>query len=269
MGAYSKVVSVLRQIDTAHTFIGGTRADITSAWTFVDGERRQVFPSSDFYTQVYAKTDPGSYSETLSYGRYKIVISGGGGSGGADAYGETNGVTRWANPGDSGEEITVMLDVPYGETKTISGIIAQGGQPSKARGKQNDTSSQYATAGAGGTGYDNGKKGGAKYFPSTSGMIYVNDSFGVAGGAGGGSSSISIDGGTVQVAKGGNGGNARIKYTNYFDYPVSGGAGGSGGTTTGTGAAGGAKGHKWDGTATSGAGTDGYIKVYQSSIFPD
>ena len=85
MGVYSKVVSTARQIDTIHTFVEGVRKDITSGWVFIDGVRKQVFPSSEYYTEVYSKTDGGSYSESLSWGKYKIVISGAGGSGAAVA----------------------------------------------------------------------------------------------------------------------------------------------------------------------------------------
>lgn len=261
MGAYSKVVSVLRQIDTAHTFIGGTKADITSAWTFVNGEIKQVFPSSEYYTQIYTKTDAGAYSETLPYGRYKIVVSGAGGSGGASASTHETSY-NWAAAGSAGEETTIMLDVPFGTTKNVSGILGQGGRASYAYATKN--SLPTATLGAGGTGYASGGQG-TRDVDVNYISAQIADAGAAAGGAGGGSSSISIDSATPTVVKGGNGGSCRA----YLVSARTGGTGGSGGITTGTGAAGGAGRYTRLGGGYSTAGTDGYIRIYQSSIYPN
>lgn len=262
MGAYSKVVSVVRQIDTAHTFIGGTKADITSAWTFVNGERQQVFPSSEYYTQIYAKTDAGAYSETLPYGRYKIVISGAGGGGAAAEWNSAHG-TRYAENGWAGEELTIFVDVGFGATKTVSGVLGNGGGAAAVNAKHTN----YNYAGTGGTGYENGATGTItkKYTYGPQGQL--SGYFFTAGGGGGGSSSLEIDGTLNSVARGGNGGTACHANAGAWGY---GGAGGSGGTTGGTGATGGAAAAKYgDGQLYASAGTDGYIRIYLSSIYPN
>ena len=200
MPTYSKVVSVIRQIDTAHVFIGGTRKDITSGWTFVNGVRKQVFPSAENYTKIYENNTPGAYSTILSWGRYKIVLSGAGGSGGAGSATHSD-YRNWANNGSAGQEITVYVDVPSGETKTVSGTLGQGGRSSYAYARFPST--LIATAGDGGTGYANGTKGGTK----TGYGQEQSDRSAAAGGAGGGSSSVLVDGVLTSVANGGNGGN--------------------------------------------------------------
>ena len=263
MGAYSKIVSVLRQIDTAHTFIGGTKADITSAWVFVNGERQQVFPSSEVYTQIYAKTDAGAYSQALPYGRYKIVISGAGGSGCAVARSSQQNISiRTQDDGQAGQEQTIMLDVPYGQTKTVSGIIGQGGTASYARASD---SHNAATAGTGGTGVVNGANGERK----TGGISSLR--WGLASGAGGGASSLDVDNVETARVPGGDGGNVSIRVS-AADYRATfscvGGAGGIGNSTQ-NGASGGIHGRAYDGSVYSAAGTDGYIRIYQSSIYPN
>lgn len=265
MGVYSKIVSVLRQIDTAHTFIGGTKADITSAWVFVNGERQQVFPSSEVYTQIYAKTDAGAYSQALPYGRYKIVISGAGGSGCAASRNSTSRV--WFDireNGFAGEEKTIMLDVPFGETKTVSGIIGQGGTPSYARA---DDSHDSATAGTGGTGFANGGNGSAFHFRAMTEQSKWT-SVAMASGAGGGASSIDVDGVELACLPGGNGGSCKCYAIGTGSHTRTGGQGGIGGSAN-NGAAGGAYGYKYAGAVYSTAGTDGYIRIYQSSIYPN
>ena len=81
MGTYSKVVSVVKPIDAIRTFIGGTAKDITSAWVFINGVRKQVFQTTEKYTEIFSKTSSCSYSTSLGFGKYKIVISGAGGGG--------------------------------------------------------------------------------------------------------------------------------------------------------------------------------------------
>lgn len=260
MPTYSKVVSTLRQIDTIHTFIGGTRTDIDSAWVFVNGERKQVFPSSEYYTEVYAMTTGGAYSETLPYGKYKIVISGGGGAGAAIARaGDDDVKPQYNQDGFAGEEITVYLDVLYGETKTVSGTIGTGAAGSYVRCY--GVSDKSASVGAAGTGYGNGSVG------QTGTLSQYGSSGAMASGSAGGSSILYIDSELQGIAKGGNGGSCQVKFDSYYTY--AGGVGGSGGTTSGTGAAGGGHIQLWKTQGTSGAGSTGYIRIYKSSIFPN
>lgn len=255
MGVYSKVVSTPRQIDTIHTFVEGVRKDITSGWVFIDGVRKQVFPSTEYYTEVYSKTDGGSYSESLSWGKYKIVISGAGGGGAAATWNRAQG-TRYAENGHSGEEKVIYIDVLENDTLTVSGTIGKGGTGGKA-------TYSSATRGTGGTGYQSGSNGTAQFR-----TVLNTDYHGAtAGGGGGGSTSLEWNGTVQDVAAGGNGGNARQSYFSIWGY---GGTGGSGGTTTGTGATGGTGRSTYgESTLTGGTGTDGYIYIYKSNIYPE
>lgn len=263
MPTYSKVVSTLRQIDTIHTFIGGTRTDIDSAWVFVNGERKQVFPSAEQYTQVYEKTTGGAFSETLPYGKYKIVISGGGGAGAAVGRATSdNPKIQYNQDGFAGEEITVYLDVLYDETKTVSGTIGTGAAGSYV--KPNDYN-PTSSVGAVGTGYANGTAGQHQAERYSHNQSYAT--WAIASGSAGGSSSLYIDGNLNSIAKGGNGGSCQLRYGS--NKTCNGGVGGSGGTTSGTGAAGGGHIQLWNNAGTSGAGSTGYIHIYKSSIFPN
>lgn len=274
-GIYSKVVSTTRQIDSIHTFINGVRTDIKTGWVFVNGVRKQVFPSTETYTQVYSKTTGGNYSTTLGYGKYKIVISGGGGSGSSVALRKTGSVqSRTQYGGSAGELKTIMIDVPYGQTWSFSGTVGTGGKGSSTYA---GTSAHSQSAGAAGTGYANGTQGSTRYFMVSNypGSDFQDAGYGaMAGGSGGGSTSLFVNGVSNSVARGGNGGSASL--VNRYSIgsgteSVSGGTGGSGGISNGTGAAGGAASYGAGSSSgnTSGAGTNGYIRIYKSSIFPN
>ena len=272
MGVYSKIVSVPKQIDTIHTFIGGTKTDITSGWTFVNGVRKQVFPSTEYYTEVYSSTTAGSYSESLSWGKYKIVISGGGGSGSACIRESTQQETTTLQGGFAAQEKTVFVEVGNDETKTISGTIGAGGGGAyvymSASAAWGDTTTVTSSYGAGGAGYQNGNTPGNKYAVS---RPYAR-AWGAVGGSGGGSTSVLVDSVLLDVAAGGNGGTVTINDSGY--RTSAGGAGGNGGTTSGTGSAGGARGYWFAGSShsagsvTSTPGTDGYVRIYKSNIYP-
>lgn len=205
-------------------------------------------------------TTAGSYNTSLDWGKYKIVISGGGGAGGASASDHATS-RNWANNGSAGEELTIMITVPNGENKTISGIIASGAQPSYAYADKPNIPS--VARGAAGTGYANGGLGGQKTFydPSRPGM----DTSAAAGGSGGGSTSLEIDGVLNSVARGGNGGACNADQVS----AQSGGVGGSGGVGSGTGAAGGAGRYTRTGGGYSGAGKNGYVRIYKSNLYPE
>ena len=275
-GIYSKIVSTTRQIDSIHTFINGARTDIKTGWVFVNGVRKQVFPSAETYTQVYSKTTGGNYSTTLGYGRYKIVVSGGGGSGSSVAIRKTGSIqSRTQYGGSAGELKTIMIDVPYGQTWTFSGTVGTGGSGSHTYA---GTSAHSQSAGAAGTGYANGTQGSTRYFMVANypGVDSSDAGWGaMAGGSGGGSTSLFVNGVSNSVARGGNGGSASLYNAGPMGYvgtqSVSGGTGGSGGISNGTGAAGGAASYGAGSNSgnTSGAGTNGYIRIYKSSIFPN
>lgn len=265
MGTYSKIVSTVKPINSIRTFIGGVAKDITSAWTFVNGVRKQVFPTTETWTLVYSNYTPGSYSTSLGFGKYMIVVSGGGGSGAAVARNHTSYVTvNNIQSGTNAQSITTYLNVSFGVTKTISGTIGAGGSASYARA---DDGHDAATAGTGGTGYVSGGNGGAKSDRYNISLGNVC-SYGIASGAGGGSTSLLFDGVLNSVAAGGNGGSCKITAQNSGSHSRSGGIGGSGGAS-GSGAAGGAYNQIYAGSGYSGAGSNGYIQIYKSSIYPN
>lgn len=210
---------------------------------------------------VFEKTTSGAYSQSLGWGKYKIVFSGGGGSGGAGSATHSN-YQNWARDGAPGEESYIITRIGYGSTRVYSGIIGEGGKSSYAYARYSQAVDATATAGNAGSGYENGTKGGAK----TGKGEGLSDCSAAAGGAGGGSTSLQLgdSGGTI-FAEGGNGGQASADQIG----SVSAGVGGSGGTSSGTGAAGGAGAFGYKSAATSGAGTDGYIKIYKSNIYPN
>lgn len=209
-------------------------------------------------------TTAGSYSTSLDWGKYKIVISGGGGAGGASA--STHDTSRnWANAGSAGEELTIMVSVPNGENKTVSGIIASGGGTSYAYAhKTYSGGTVTATLGAIGTGYGNGTQGTRATYIVPQPTANSDCSAG-AGGSGGGSTSLEIDGILNSVARGGNGGACRADQIS----ARAGGTGGSGGISGGTGAAGGGGAYYRNGGGYSGAGSDGYVRVYKSNLYPE
>jgi hypothetical protein len=210
---------------------------------------------------VFEKNTSGAYSQSLGWGKYKIVFSGGGGSGGASSATHWN-YQDWANNGSAGEESYIITTISKGSTRVYSGIIGEGGKSSYAYARYSALIDATATAGNAGSGYENGTKGGTK----TGKGEGESDCSAAAGGAGGGSTSLKLasSGGTI-FAKGGNGGAASADRID----SVSGGIGGSGGTTSGTGAAGGNGALGYKGPATSGAGADGYVRIYKSNIKPN
>lgn len=256
MGTYVNVVSTIKPVDKIRTFIGGVATDITSAWTFVNGVRKQIFPTTEEWTLVYEKTTAGAYGTDLTWGKYKIVYSGGGGGGAASS--ATSSRHCNASSGSAGEENTYYLDVSPNTTTSVGGTVGAGGTGAYAK-------PSTATVGVGGSGYQSGANG-TKSGEQGSGFRQVM----TAGGGGGGSTSVG--GVTIgwRFVKGGNGGTGSIQISKidpyYYGY---GGAGGSDGTSSGTGASGGAgSASNRGGTVTGGSGADGYVKIYKSNFYP-
>lgn len=220
---------------------------------FLTESHNPDLPPENYDDLVYENTTAGSYSETLSWGKYKIVISGAGGGGAAAVWNEAHG-TRYAENGYNGEEKVVYVNVFKDDTLTVSGTTGSGGTGGRA-------TPESATRGTGGTGYQNGSNGTAQH------TILTNPYASAAGGGGGGSTSLEFDSVLQDVAAGGNGGTGRHANVGVIGR---GGTGGSGGATTGTGATGGiGKGAYGSSTQTGGTGTDGYIRIYKSNLKPE
>ena len=221
------------------------------------------------WTLVYENTTPGAYSQNFGWGKYKIEISGGGGSGAASIR-DTNGMEyEYTQNGYSGEKKTVVAAIYTGENKTFSGTIGGGGKGATVRVlKQSDRYKGEAFYGNAGQGYQNGSTPNTKYEYNHESTFMLGGGAWV-GGSGGGSTSLEIDSVLNTVAAGGNGGTVNV---NYSGYKISnGGVGGSGGTTSGLGANGGSSVDKKNvsGTYTSGNGSDGYVRIYKSNLKPE
>lgn len=203
---------------------------------------------------------------------YEIIMSGGGGSGGAadTEIGSTNDSP--AEKGYSGEEITKRIVCVAGSI--ISCNIGQGGRSSYAKGGGG------CYCGSGGAGENNGGMGYNK-----SEQIKGNTSYGTgfgnhysiefyklngkttsgnrwskaASGSGGGSSSF-VYNNKKYIAKGGDGGSATWAGKNGANTVLQGGLGGGGGTKSGSGAYGGSR-NPDNSSFTSEAGKDGYIII--------
>lgn len=255
MGTYIKVVSSVKPINKISVLVNGVIKNIKSGWVFVNGQRKQVFPTTEAWTEIYNNGTPGSYSQTLGFGKYRIVMSGGGGAGGAAISTKRLSDTSVQN-GSAGELQDFYFNVAYGETINVSGVVGAGagGSIVDARATHRTT-----TIGTPGTGYASGTNGEA------AGVYTGGEYYGSVSGSGGGSTNANV-GGTNHIAKGGNGGSASDGHHSGTRQP---GTGGSGGVSSGTGAAGG------EGRRTalavrqeSGAGSNGYIRIYKSNFYP-
>lgn len=221
------------------------------------------------WTLVFEKTTQGAFSQNFGWGKYKVEMSGGGGSGATRMTNSSNMEFVYCQKGFSGELQTTIVPVYSGTNQTFSGTVGGGGKGSSVNIRQeNNDFYTTTTYGAVGQGYENGLTPNTKYEYSATSPFESNTAGGWVGGSGGGSTGLLIDGILKAVAKGGNGGGVRI---NYYGYKTSdGGAGGSGGTTAGTGVSGGnAASDGGTGTRTSGNGSDGYIRIYKSNLKPE
>lgn len=210
-------------------------------------------------------TNPGSYSQSFDWGKYKVVLSGAGGSGAAAAQAHSRNI-RYANNGSAGEQNETIVNVYRNQTSLFGFVIASGAQGSYAKGikrYQPYSSDAAATSGTVGTGYENGLIGDTKTRVNFSGSD--TGGYAVAGGSGGGSSSLSVNGVVTKIAKGGNGGSGSVAYAGV----ANGGIGGSGGTSNGNGASGGNAATILDGEVWSNAGANGYARIYKSNLKPE
>lgn len=213
------------------------------------------------WTLVEQITTPGSYSTTLGWGRYKIELSGAGGSGGASSSAHAS-YLNYANNGAAGKLFTAVIEVALDNTRTITGVIGSGGKSCTARGYDNGNGSY--SVGAAGTGATNGTKGTGQVVNTERIQIHTITSSAAAGGSGGGSTSAV----GIGTAAGGAGGNCRALNSSNQHANGTGGAGGSG-SNQGNGASGGAGKFGYDALATSGAGSNGWVKIYKSNVYPE
>ena len=238
---------------------------------------------AETWTLIYSKTTPGDYSYNAGWGKYKIEISGGGGSGSSVAIRKTGTISnRKQNNGYAAQKNTVFVNTLYGITKVISGKVASGGKGSTTYAS---TSGQSITLGAVGTGYQNGFQGTSTSFwvaNAMSGGSPIDIGRGaMAGGSGGGSTSLLVDGVLQSVAPGGFGGSASLynSFTSTMygqsagtwiaDGGKYGGPASNPGNHNGSAGGGASYAAGSDNANTSGNGVDGYVKIYVSNLKPE
>lgn len=232
---------------------------------------------AETWSLFYEKTSSGNYSKSLDWGKYKIIISGAGGSGAIflrhpsavnmELYNITNGY--------AGEEKTIFVNVLAGETKTAHGTVGSGALGPSVQFQTESYGAGHVyyevttTAGAVGVGWGNGWQPFYKY--QNPGMIPDTHNIGGwIGGSGGGGTNVRIDDALSTEAYGGDGGDVTINFGGFKESL--GGTGGGGGTITGTGASGGVLLSETafvDIIKTAGDGSDGYIRIYKSNLKPE
>lgn len=186
----------------------------------------------------------------LQRGYYKIIMSGGGGAGGASDTSRGSNYDAPATNGESGEYVEKYFAITESGAN-VTCWVGQGGGRVKA--KASDWASYWSDVG--GNGYHAGKKGNGRVWQA-------RYSYGVAtAGQGGGSSAVIVNNKLVAEARGGNGGQVQ-----WFDgwkegewRTIPGGIGGGGGIVNGGGAAGG---NRSGNDFWSKNGADGYIEIH-------
>lgn len=80
MSIYSKVVSTILPINSVHTTVEGAVHGVGAVYTFINGERKKLFPDQNPVNDPTITYDtPGTHTVTLAPGYYKFSISGAGG----------------------------------------------------------------------------------------------------------------------------------------------------------------------------------------------
>ena len=258
MGVYSKVVSTARQIDTIHTFVEGVRKDITSGWVFIDGVRKQVFPTTEAWELVFEQLTPGTYTFNVGFGKYRIEMSAGGG-GGATALAYQVRTHCGGASGGTGAYGTVSLEYDENTTDTITIIVGSHGNGA--------TKIEGTAASTGG--------GATKLSDTTHGTEFV-----VLGGGTRGYAHATSNGDTAYVGSGG------TFTTTLTDHDLHNGRNGASATTdsghnhvqgnttnpdpySSYGQGGGYKYYPFDNTQAANNGTDGFVRIYKSNIYPE
>lgn len=264
MGVYSKVVSAVKPINQARVFIGGTAKDIISGWVFVNGVRKQVFPTTEIWTLVYEKTTAGSDTFAVGYGRYKVEVSAGGGGAGTALHitgggGIVPAQARNSAGASGGTGAYGSAILSYLEADTLSFTVgARGNGATKERGTASSTGggntslsdtthgSNFIVLGGGGRGYAHATENGDSASVGAAGTVTTTlATHDLHNGRNGASSSTSTGSHSA-----GNTSNPS-PYSSY-------GRGGGWSYKTGT---------SYSQSASN--GTAGFIRIYKSNFYPE
>ena len=265
MGLYTKVGSTTQEITQLSVNVDGVAKNVHTVYTQIDGVRTRLFPSTEVWTLVYEGTNPGSYTYNADWGSYQIVLSGGGGSGaGIARHGDDDIRVRIYDGGARAEELTTSIKIYQNDSKVFSGTLGSGASGAYVR---SDGGANTSSAGAAGSGEGNGSVGQSA---AGNNATLRPSYYAISSGSGGGSSSLYVDNVLTTISKGGNGGTCQVRIDPAGTILTkNGGAGGSGGTGGGSGAAGGAGISIWKSAAYTGAGANGYVRIYKSNILPE
>lgn len=260
MGIYTKVVSTAKPVNQIRTFIGGVAKDITAAFVFVNGVRKQVFPNTEEWTLVYEKTTSGSDTFAVDYGKYKIEVSAGGGGAGTalqvSGYPARAGNSAGAS-GGTGAYGSAILS--YFEADTLSFTVgARGSGATKEYGTASSTAggstslsdtthgSNFIVLGGGGRGYahatDNGDDASVGSAGTVTTTLVTHDLHNGKKGA------------SASTATGSHSAGNTTNPSPYSSY----GRGGGWSYRTGT---------NYSQSASN--GTAGFIRIYKSNFYPD
>lgn len=218
------------------------------------------------WTLVYEKTTAGSDTFVFDWGKYKIEISGGGGAGGAasaNASGQNSGFSFYAYSGTNAELKSGEFSVFKNNSYTASITVGSGGGKSTV-----SVGRAGAAYSVGSAGTPNGILGEGDS-ENHQGAVLEYCSAAVASGSTGGVSILNIAGANyILTALGGDGGKATASagFGNYYIVFSKNGA--KMNPSNHLGAIGGAG--RWDAShAESGAGANGYIRIYKSNLIPE
>lgn len=258
MGIYTKVVSTTKPINQIRTFIGGVAKDIVAGFVFVNGQRKQVFPTAEEWTLVYEKTTSGSDTFAVGYGKYKVEISAGGGGAGTALHIVAGQALNSAGAsGGTGAYGSAILS--YLEADTLSFTVgARGNGATKERGTASSTAggstslsdtthgSNFIVLGGGGRGYAHATENGDDASVGAAGTVTTTlVTHDLHNGKKGASSS---------TATGSHSAGNTSNPSPYSSY----GRGGGWSYRTGT---------NYSQSASN--GTAGFIRIYKSNFYPD
>lgn len=254
MSIYTKVVNSNVKTQSIHTSIEGVVHPIGVAYTFINGQRKKVYPDEDPTSDPTVEyTTAGTHTITLPAGYYKFTIKGAGGGGAA---GYTNQSYSAAAGGGGAAYGTFELMLSTQETFTFK--CGAGGSPFNVWG-------QNRVGGSGGNGGQttlssnirgtfitiNGGTGGYAYTANGNDRVYPSATAGI-----GGTYSINLPSGTTQSFTGPTNGTTQVRKS-YAYQSV-----GNGGTINGGIAkAGPVPGQGDYCTSEAVAGGNGYLKI--------
>ncbi len=137
MSIYTKVVNSNVKTESIHTSIEGVIHPIGVVYTFINGERKKVYPDEDPTSDpIIEFTTPGTHKVTLPAGLYKFTMRGAGGGAAAGVHGKSFGCAA-----GGGGAATAVFELLLSTQETFTFVAGTGGV--------GHFGSNYQTGGAG------------------------------------------------------------------------------------------------------------------------